>query len=104
MWIRATDGGLVNLQNACTISVATDYDAQGRWRSEHPEEQWPDFFLLNAWFGGETRAIAFAEGLTEKQANTLMMALQTQVLQAADISDDGELHIRPQKYPGEVGG
>lgn len=97
MWIRATDGWLVNLDTAQTIHVGRDHDAQTTWIREHPDESYPEFFTVNVGFGGETRPITVAEGLTEKQANSLMMALQTQVLQAAEISDDGELHIRPAR-------
>ena len=77
------------------VDVHTHYDAQVTWSREHPDEKYPEFFVVNVWFGGETRVISVAERLTEKQANSLMMALQTQVLQAAEVSDDGELHVRP---------
>ncbi|MET9023243.1 hypothetical protein ABZV93_25055 [Actinopolymorpha sp. NPDC004070] len=91
MWIRATDGELVNLGHARRVRI-----------DRHHRRDRCD---VVAWFGVELgNVIKIAEGIPEAAATTLMAALQTQVLNAAEITETGDVRLHTAWADGDGDG
>ena len=88
MWVRATDGELVNLGHAHRVRI-------DRLRADHCD--------VVAWFGVELgNTIKIAEGVSETAASALMTALQTQVLGAVEVTEAGEILQDPARSDREA--
>ncbi|GAA2758374.1 hypothetical protein [Actinopolymorpha rutila] len=87
MWVRTADGELVNLDHARRVRI-------DRHRANRCD--------VVAWFGVELgNAIKIAEGVPESAAKALMTALQTQVLNAAEVTQSGEVRMPGARSDGD---
>ncbi|MGW0229288.1 hypothetical protein ACWDWO_13310 [Actinopolymorpha singaporensis] len=87
MWVRATDGELVNLDHARRVRI-------DRHRANRCD--------VVAWFGVELgNVIKIAEGIPESAAKALMTALETQVLNAAVVTEKGEVRLGAARSDGD---
>lgn len=87
MWVRATDGELVNLEHARRVRI-------DRHRANRCD--------VVAWFGVELgNVIKIAEGIPEAAAKALMTALETRVLNAVEVTETGELRMHAARPDGD---
>ncbi|MFD2081305.1 hypothetical protein SAMN05421678_1048 [Actinopolymorpha cephalotaxi] len=87
MWVWTTDGELVNLGHARRVRI-------DRLRADRCD--------VVAWFGVELgNVIKIAEGIPEPAAKALMTAFGTQVLQAAEVTEAGELRVHSAASDGD---